>query len=527
MLKYIQFIIMKNIFARKRSLLGLEVSDWWFIVGGLVIFATLSLITIVKSSFWFDEAFGAYMIRFNFIDIARYTGADVHPPVYYWLLKLWSLLFGSGELALRSFSVFFGGIAIFLGYVLVKRLFNKNAARISLLFMVISPLFIRYSQEARMYTLVAAIAMGATLVLTYAVKSKKKAPWVWYGILVGLGMWVHYFAAIVWIAHWVWHADNVRRIAKKGEFWRKLFDKNWKLSLYVAIGVFLPWLPIFVVQSLVVQVAGFWIPPVTPGTPLNFMTNVIYYLDLGETTGWLTLGFVTLLLAIGVLAFRVYKSLGKDEQQSYRLILALAFVPMILLFAISMVVRSMFIDRYLITSALAIAMFIGITLAYGHKILRVRWRYAIVGLAVVMMGFGIYNVYRLGNYNKNTHESNQTRQIVQAAMKQAKPGEPIIAVTPWIFYEEIPYETNQHKIYFIKPTDYRFGSLDMLKYSDAHKIEDISQFAKEHPTVWYVGWIGQGDLKAPYSNWKELRQIVINDPIDNKPQYKAIEYKIN
>lgn len=375
--------------------------------------------------------------------------------------------------------------------------------------------------------LVAAIAIGATLVLTYAIESKKKAPWVWYGVLVGLGMWVHYFAAIVWVAHWVWHADNVRRRTKKGEFWRSLFDKNWRLSLYVAIGVFLPWLPIFIAQSFVVQVAGFWIPPVTPGTPLNFLTNVVYYLDLSETTGWLTLGFVTLLLVFGILAFRVYKSLGKDDKRSYRLIMALAFVPAAVLLVISMVARSMFIDRYLITSALAIAMFIGITFAYGYKHLRVRWRYLITILAVVMMGFGIYNVYRLGNYNKNTHESNQTRQIVQAAMNKSKPGEPIIAVTPWIFYEEVFYETDQHKVYFIDPGYYKFGSLDMLKYSDAHKIKDISQFAKEHPTIWYVGWIGQGDLKAPYSNWKELRQIAINDPISNKPQYKAIEFQIN
>ncbi|HUC96602.1 MAG TPA: glycosyltransferase family 39 protein, partial [Candidatus Saccharimonadales bacterium] len=168
----------RNIFKSKHRILGLEVNDWWFIAAALVIYAIISLWTISKSSIWFDEAFGAYMIHYNFIDIARYTATDVHPPVFYWLLKIWSMIFGNTELGLRSMSVFFGGIAITFGYLLTNRLFTKTAARISLIFMVLSPMFIRYSQEARMYMLVAAIALAATYVLTYAVQTKKKLPWV-------------------------------------------------------------------------------------------------------------------------------------------------------------------------------------------------------------------------------------------------------------------------------------------------------------------------------------------------------------
>jgi hypothetical protein len=66
----------------------------------------------------------------------------------------------------------------------------------------------------------------------------------------------------------------------------------------------------------------------------------------------------------------------------------------------------------------------------------------------------------------------------------------------------------------------------MLKYSDAHKIKDMDLFAKQHPVWWYVGWIGNGDLTAPKSNWKEIKHIQINDPINGKPEYKAIEFKL-
>ena len=520
--------MLKKISNLKRHDRGLEKSDWLFIFVGLVAFATISLWTITKSSFWFDEAFGAYMIgSFNFIDIARYTATDVHPPLFYWLLKIWSLLFGNSELALRSLSLFFGGIAIVFGYLLTNRLFNQKTARISLIFMVLSPMLIRYSQEARMYTMVAAIALAATFVLTYAINTKKKLPWVIYGILVGLGMWVHYYAAIIWIAHFIWRFDNVRRTAKKGEFRRDLFSKDWMLSFYVAIAVFLPWLPFFIGQSLVVQISGFWIPPVNLGTPLNFLTNAVYYRDLGDTTAWLAFGIIAAAVFLTVLAYRVYKSFNITDRQSFRLIMALAFVPIVVLFLISVPIRSTFIDRYLITSTIGIALFIGVTLSYGYKYLRIRWRYILTVFIAILMIIGIANVYYLGNYNKNTFDSNQTRQIVQAAIDKSADNQPIIAATPWLFFEVVYYASDSHPVYFLEVSDYKYGSLDMVRYSDNHKITNISTFAKQNPIIWYVGWIGDSDLKAPYPNWKEIQSITINDLISGKPEYKAIQFDIS
>ncbi len=515
-----------NIFKSKHRVLGMEVNDWWFVVAGLIIFAALSLVTITNSSFWFDEAFGAYMIHYNFIDIARYTATDVHPPLFYWLLKSWSMVFGNTELGLRSMSVLFGGIAIVFGYLLTNKLFNKTAARIGLIFMVLAPMFIRYSQEARMYMMVAAIALAATYVLTIAMESKKRLHWVIYGILLALGMWVHYYAAIIWIAHLIWHADNIRRTAGKGEFRKQFISSEWKTAYIVAIILYLPWIPFFIGQSLVVQIAGFWIPPVTLGTPLNFLTNSVYYRDLADTTSWLAFALIVVVIFLTVLAFRVYKSFNRIDKQSYRLILTLAFAPMIIIFLISVPIRSTFIDRYLITSVIGIALFIGVTLAYGYKYMRIRWRYTITILIAVLMIIGVSNVYYLGNYNKNSKDSSETRQITKAAMDNGPDGQPIIAATTGMFYEIVFYQTSKHQVYFIAKTDYKYGSFDMLKYSDDHKITNIDSFTKQHPVWWYVGWIGNGDLKAPYPNWKEIKDIQINDPINGKPEYKAIQYKI-
>jgi uncharacterized membrane protein len=503
--------------------------DLGILAVGLAIFFAISLWTISRSSVWFDEAFGAYLIHFNFIDIAKYTGADVHPPVYYWLLKSWSMLFGSTELALRSMSLFFAGIAIIFGYLLTHRLFGKKAAWFSLVFMVLAPMLVRYSQEMRMYALVSAISLAATYVLTIAMESKRRLPWIIYGVLVSLGMWTHYFSAIVWISHWVWRAFVVRQSLGKSAkgFVKVFFTKQWILAHVVAVGLYLPWLPFLVYQVFDVQANGFWIPPVVPGTMTNFLTNVLYYQDQETVNSWAAFIFLAILTLIGVLAFRIYRAQDTKQRQAYALLFSIAFAPIVLLFVLSMPpLRSSFVDRYLIPSTVGISLFIGVTLALSGKLLKPKWRLVATLVIAGAMVFGITNVYHLGNYNKTLHTSNNTRQIIEALTAEGQDGQPIIADSPWLFYEAVFYSTPQHPVYFIDASiDYKFGSLNMLRDNDQHKIKDLSAFTRQHPIVWYLGRPGGNTLNPPSGMWSQLRAVSVNDSINNVPSYKAIEYK--
>jgi mannosyltransferase len=525
--------MIKKIFQKSQRALAMDRNDWGILAVGLAVFAAISLWTISKSSIWFDEAFGAYMIHFNFFDIARYTATDVHPPVYYWLLKLWSMFFGTTELGLRSMSVFFAGVAIVFGYLLTHRLFGRKAARTSLLFMVLAPMIVRYSQEMRMYALVTAISLAATYVLTFATQTKRRLPWVIYGILVSLGMWTHYFSAVIWIAHWAWRAYVVREsLGKKAKgFVKAFFSREWIFTHIVAVGLFLPWLPFLARQIFDVQVNGFWIPPVTPGTIPNFLTNVLYYQDQELVSSWAALLFLIITAVVILLALRIYRMLPNERRQGYVLIFAIAFVPMLLLFILSMPpLRSSFVDRYLVASTLGISLFIGTTLALSDKLLRPKLHLAVIITVAGAMLFGISNVYQLGNYNKTLHTSNNTRQTIEAITANAKSGEPIIADSPWLFYEAVFYSTDAHPVYFLdSSTDYKFGSLDMLQYNDQHKIKDLTAFTRQHPMVWYLGRPGNGGFGAPTGarNWMALQSVEVNDSVSNQPSYKAIEFQVN
>ncbi|NTW61404.1 hypothetical protein HGB24_01790 [Candidatus Saccharibacteria bacterium] len=514
-----------NILYKKQTN-HLNKKDWLYLLPAGAIFTIISLITITKSSIWFDEAFGAYLIRFNFFDIAKYTASDVHPPLYYWLLKVWSMAFGSSELSLRSMSLLFGLLAVFFAYMLIKRLFGLKSARFSLVFIIISPMLIRYSQEARMYMLVAAIAMAATYVLSIAMESKRRWPWIVYGLLVSLGMWTHYYSALVWLAHWIWRADVIRRSTKKRQFVKAFFSRDWIQAHLIAVGIYLPWLPFLVSQAFVVQAYGFWIPPVSLVTPFNYINKVFYYQDMKDPTGWLLLAILLLMSAvIYMMARRVYENMDSKLRQNYRLIMALSFAPILILMLVSLPpLRSTFVDRYLITSVFGISLFIGVTIAHRIKNLGSKLTILASMAIIAMMIFGISNVYEYGNYDK---DSKQTRQIVEQVWHHAKPGQPIIAATPWLFYEVVFYSTDSHPVYYIAPDNYPYGSLMMLKENDMFKIKDVKKFEQDHPTFWYIGWSQDGKLDSPQSNWRILEKITIDDPINGGPEYVAEEFKVS
>lgn len=496
---------------------------------GLAIYLTITLINAPRASIWFDEAFSAYISQFSFFDIARYTASDVHPPLFYWLFKTWSTLFGTTELAYRSMSIFFGGITTIMAFFLSRKLFGRKVAWLSLLFIVISPMFIRYSDEARMYTLAALIVFSATYVMIRAQETRKKSLWVWYGVLVSLGMWTHYFTALAWLAHWAWWGmQRYQKGMKVKEFLAAIFTREWLTAYITAVALFLPWLPFMLLQLGIVQGGGFWIGPVGVDTPVNYLSNYFYYLDHGQAQGWLALAIVWVAVAAFVAFPRAYKALTKAQKKSFLLISALAWVPPMLLFLASMPpLRSSFVERYLIPSMVALSIFLAVVLTVGTQKWKPFWRVAPIVLIAGMMVFGITNVYKYGNFNKNSNTHILTKEVVQKASQDSPVGTPIVANSPWVFYEAVAYSTKDHPVYFIdKNTDYEFGSLDMLKYNDQHKIKDLAAFEKEHPTFWYIGNTSDDDV-APYeSSWKKITTVSEQDNITGNTIYKATEYTV-
>lgn len=134
----------------------------------LLIILILSLAIVLRvnqlgsQSLWADEGNSAAMAGRSFGQIALRAADDIHPPLYYWLLRAWAATAGVGEAGLRSFSVVLGVLLVLIIIGLGMRLGGQLLGLVAGLIAAASPLQIYYSQEARMYmlaTLLAALAV--------------------------------------------------------------------------------------------------------------------------------------------------------------------------------------------------------------------------------------------------------------------------------------------------------------------------------------------------------------------------------
>ena len=73
----------------------------------LIAFAA-RLYTLGDPAFWYDEGLVGWSARLAFLETARWTAADVHPPLYFWAVTAWRWLAGESEFALRLLSASFG-----------------------------------------------------------------------------------------------------------------------------------------------------------------------------------------------------------------------------------------------------------------------------------------------------------------------------------------------------------------------------------------------------------------------------------
>ncbi len=145
--------------------------------------------------------------------------ADVHPPLYFVLARLWLEMVGAGIHALRLFSGLLGLLAIpAAGWLALEASGSSRPAWLAAFLLAVAPLQVVYSQEARMYSLLVLMTLASTAALVRFLKLGGWRRAALYGALVGLGCQTHGLFALLVAGHaacvLVLHASALRpRIA--------------------------------------------------------------------------------------------------------------------------------------------------------------------------------------------------------------------------------------------------------------------------------------------------------------------------
>lgn len=466
-----------------------------------ILFMALCMINL-KSSVWFDEAYSAYLIRGDFTDIWQLTAVDVHPPVYYFCLKIWSLIFGTSDFALRFMSVFFGAMTIIVLFYLLRRWFGTKTSAVATFFLTLSPMFIRYGQEMRMYMLVFFIVVLATYVLDLALSTKKTRYYILYGLLISLGMWTHYFTAIAWIAHIVYYMAT-----RRGKIW----DKKFLLAYGLAVVLFIPWIPSFFQQTNSVQ-GGFWIPELSFNTAAGYISEALVFKDAGSVTNWLAILLIFVIVVIIFAATKVYKKLDNKTKRSFLFLLSLVVLPPVGLMLLSVPpFKPIFVSRYVTYAAALlwaligtiVAEFIFIKTRESQK--KVTTRILQKAPAAIMLVL-VLTTAIIGIVNVETRESDShAKESLLAVSAISDDGTPILPYDEWAYYDMIFYSTDKHPVYGLNSlVDIPYNSFLPIERYKVNTVDDDTAFLASHPKVWYL--VKNSELPKDFSEF-ELPEV--------------------
>ncbi len=342
-------------------------------------------------SLWYDEAFSVYLAHFSLADITARTAADIQPPLYYYLLHFWVVLTGEREFALRMLSLFFGVLTIPLMYVTTRRLSSTAAASAAALLAALSPLYLWYSQETRMYTLITFLLLLSSYALLRGLIPdapvlgpgrplpilpgegrggwgvRGEAWWIVFALANIAAVYTHYFAFVVIAFQLLFGlvyalGQGARRLALLGRM---------VTCFAVVIVAFLPWMP-FVVARLG-QDASYW-----PGALkldealrhilINFASGESVLEAQGKWIGAVWLG----IFCIGLLAWWAAERRA-NVASGFAVFFAILYLVVPLALLLVLFSRNpKFNARYLMIASPGLYLWLGVTLASWLALARRR-----------------------------------------------------------------------------------------------------------------------------------------------------------
>ncbi len=148
-------------------------------------------------SFWIDELNAVHLARSGGVLHAVRSFGPFEPPLSHLLVAVSLKLPFGAETAARLPMALFGAVEVLALYLLARELTKRiSIALLAAGLLAVAPFSVRYSQEARYYTMFSALQLLSWWMLLRSLRGEKRA-WVWYGVLAGLMLLTHPFAGFV------------------------------------------------------------------------------------------------------------------------------------------------------------------------------------------------------------------------------------------------------------------------------------------------------------------------------------------
>jgi mannosyltransferase len=401
------------------------------LLAGILAGFALRLFHLGAESLWYDETVSVHLARQPLPAMLAHTAGDIHPPGYYVLLHLWQQLTAPSlahglEFLYAWPSLAAGMVILVLTYALGRRLFDARTGLVALWLAAFSPFQLWYSQEVRMYTVGAALALLTLWAALRVLDRRRSGLWlVVYAVSAAAGLYTLYYFAFWLVAVnavvlvWLWRASE-SRATRIGA---------WLAAQVGALALFAPWLPTALRQVLE--------PPVPPWrTP--WTTAAAFFASLAETLSALLVGqsppaqinWPWALFAAAVLAAFIlwaWRSRNHAHRARAALLLTVTLLPVAQLYLVTWLATPIYHVRYLFLYAPAFLLMPAALIAAAWPVRRAA---ATVALALWLGA----SVAAVANFWLNPlYRADDHRSAVAALAANWRPGDAILANAGWVY----------------------------------------------------------------------------------------------
>ncbi len=421
----------------------------------------IRLAYIDQKNLWFDEVFSWHLSMDSFYSIIVRTANDIHPPLYYFVLKIWNILTGDTVFSMRLLSALLTSCSVFFIYPVSRRVMEPQQAFLVILLYAVSPLNLYYSQEVRMSAMNLFLNIGSVYFLLKLSDSKhdyhrifKNKYSVWFIIFTSAAVYTHYFSFFIMAAEVIYIIAVNRKDTKQILPYLYLFG-----AMFL---IYLLWIPDLIIH---ISRGQAWR---TPQDLIGVLNEYVYYFrdcNLGLYYYYTDFRIIDYLTYISGSIF-IFAVIGlllrfKKEYNNSRLLITLAFIIPLVLAGIISIKQKIEFYRYLSI----LVPYLSIILVYGLF----KWKYKPV-VYIMLLIFMAINVYGITIHYSFNFKNDDYRHLINRINTDFRAGDRIY-VEPHYYGWAIDYYKKQESLNIPNTVYIRYGWNEIMDSLSVQKPE--------------------------------------------------------
>ncbi len=435
-------------------------------------------------SIWWDEGHSIQMASASIAQIPTLPGMDVHPPGFFVLLHGWMAIAGRSEFSLRYLSLAFSVLTVALLLRFGRRMGGWRVGLAAGWLAALSPFYVAYAQEVRMYAAVTFFALASIYFqweVIFGRRASARRNAIFYAIATAAALYTHYFTLFLLAAeNLLWLGWAIARWQEKSR------RAVWLGGQLGALALFSPQL--WIASR---QIAGYANPNLQPPTLGYFVAHSWQAYTIGLAFDpiraapflWAIAIFVIAGIAIQNSKFKIQNSKlweGSSPFSFFIFHFSLFIVPLALYFIV-LQIRPSYEPRYMMLATPALFLLMGLAFAPKNR-------------AATAMGLAVAAIFVLGLHGYFTDETffkDDSAGVTNWLAAETTPADIVLVDVPHPFHyyaDRIP-----------APTDYLFV--------DVHTAADVlNAKARGKNRFYWVTW-RESDTDPrgviPFLLWKQ------------------------